>query len=1033
MTTARARRSSTYGTCGSLRGRHRLHRARRPAEQGASAVALGTLRDQGGPGRFATSLAEAYVSGTAPTIWTPARPPARLTGLPTYPFQHRRYWLEAPVVAAGADGLGLDPTDHPLLSAGIAPADGDQLLLTGRISPRTHPWLADHAVEGTVLLPGTALLDLALYAAGRTGAGTVEDLTLEAPLPLPEQGTVTLQVAVGARDESGRRAVTVHSRAGDEAPWTRHASGTLGDTPAPPAEHLAWPPPGEPVDVSTAYDRLAARGYEYGPLFQGLTALWQDGDDLYAEVALPDGAAAAGHALHPALLDAALHALVLTGSDSEGADVRLPFSFSGVSLYAGDATALRVRLTRTGSAVALRVADAQGAPVAHCEALALRPVPAAQLAALRAGGAAGPLTLHTVEWTAVAGTPARETETWAVLGDDAGRAAEWLSAAAYPGLDALRTAVDESSARTPEVVVAHLDLPSGTESPDEKDRLRSGLHAGLALLRSWLDDARFTDSRLVLTVRRAVAVQDAETPDPAAAALWGLLRSARTENPDRIVLVDLDDEESSVRALSAAVGAGESELAVRRGDLFAPRLAVAPPADVVRPPLDPAGTVLVTGATGTLGRLLARHLVTRHGVRRLLLTSRRGPDAPGAAELAAELAESGAQVRIEACDAGDRDALAALLASVPADRPLTAVVHAAGVLDDGVVQALTPERFEAVLAAKADAARHLHDLTRDAGLSAFVLFSSLAGVVGNAGQGSYAAANAFLDGLAAHRRSTGLPAVSVAWGLWADSSGLTGHLTGHDRDRLGRDGVAPLSAEEGLALFDLALGGDRPAYVSAKWDGPALRRRAGAGQLPGVFRSLVRTPERRAAGQAATKSLAERLAAVPEAERDRLALDLVREVAAVALGHTDAALIDDDRSFKELGFDSLTAVEFRNRLSAHTGLRLPATVVFDHPSPTALAQWLRARSAPAQADPAPEAGDPLAGLDALERALAGAAREDAGQRAEVGRRLRELLRAWEAEPAAEAAQDMSTRIQSASAAEILDLIDSEFGRKAPSE
>ncbi|MFI6937453.1 SDR family NAD(P)-dependent oxidoreductase [Streptomyces sp. NPDC050287] len=1008
-------------------------------ERGASAVALGTLRrDQGGPGRFAASLAEAYVSGTAPTTWTPARPPARLTGLPTYPFQHQRYWLEAPVVAAGADGLGLDPADHPLLSAQIAPADGDQLLLTGRISPRTHPWLADHAVEGTVLLPGTALLDLALYAAGRTGAGTVDDLALEAPLPLPEQGTVTLQVAVGARDESGRRTVTVHSRAGDEAPWTRHASGTLGDTPVPPAGHLAWPPPGEPVDVSTAYDRLAARGYEYGPLFQGLTALWQDGDDLYAETALPDGAAATGHALHPALLDAALHALVLTGTDSEGADVHLPFSFSGVSLYAGDATALRVRLTRTGSAVALRVADAQGAPVAHCEALALRPVPAAQLAALRAGGAGGPLALHTVEWTAVAGTPARETETWAVLGDDAGRAAEWFGATAYPGLDALRTALDEASARTPEVVVAHLDLPSGTESPDEQGRLRSGLHAGLALLRSWLDDARFTDSRLVLTVRRAVAVQDAETPDPAATALWGLLRAARTENPDRIVLVDLDDEESSVRALSAAVGAGESELAVRRGDLFAPRLAVAPPAvappaDVVRPPLDPAGTVLVTGATGTLGRLLARHLVARHGVRRLLLTSRRGYDAPGAAELAAELTESGAQVRIEACDAGDRDALAALLASVPADRPLTAVVHAAGVLDDGVVQALTPERFEAVLAAKADAARHLHDLTRDAGLSAFVLFSSLAGVVGNAGQGSYAAANAFLDGLAAHRRSTGLPAVSMAWGLWADSSGLTGHLTGHDRDRLGRDGVAPLSAEEGLALFDLALGGDRPVYVSAKWDGPALRRRAGAGQLPGVFRSLVRTPERRAAGQAATKSLAERLASVPEAERDRLVLDLVRDVAAVALGHTDAALIDDDRSFKELGFDSLTAVEFRNRLSAHTGLRLPATVVFDHPSPTALAQWLRAMSAPAQADPAPEAGDPLAGLDALERALAGAAREDAGQRAEVGRRLRELLRAWEAEPAAEAAQDMTTRIQSASAAEILDLIDSEFGRKAPSE
>ncbi|WP_307663418.1 SDR family NAD(P)-dependent oxidoreductase [Streptomyces sp. V1I1] len=1007
-------------------------------ETGAPAVALGTLRrDQGDLQRFGTSLAEAHVAGTSPGVWRPAQPPARPSGLPTYPFQQRRYWLEASRTAVDADGLGLDTAGHALLGASVPLADGDQLVLTGRISLRTHPWLADHAVEGTVLLPGTAFVDLALHAAGLTDAGTVEDLTLEAPLTLPEQGSVALQVTVGTPDDEGRRTLAIHSRSDDIPSWTRHAAGALVSTPVP-AEEIAWPPPGEPVDLTGSYDELAARGYEYGPLFQGLTALWHDGNDLYAEITLPEGTDTTHHTLHPALLDAALHPLALGTPGERDDSVQLPFSFSGVSLYAQGATALRVRLTRAqNGTVGLRIADSGGTPVAACEALTLRPVPAEQLAALRARGA-GSLPLHTVEWSALPAAPATAApapaeSAWAVLGDDAERIAGVLDVTAHTGLDALHAAVEGSAAGLPDTVVACLPLPSGSVGAHSAEGVRAALGSLLALLQSWLDDERFAGSRLVTAVRRSVAVTDAESTEPAAAALWGLLRSARTENPDRIVLVDLDEDESSLRALPAAVASGESELAVRGGVLYTPRLAVSPEPTSRERPLDPDGTVLITGATGTLGGLLARHLVTEHSARHLLLISRRGPQAPGAAELEAELTALGAEVRIESCDASDREALAGLLASIGSERPLTAVVHAAGALDDGVVQSLSPERFDAVLAAKADAAWNLHDLTRDTALSAFLLFSSLAGVVGNAGQGNYAAANAYLDGLAQHRRSLGLPAASIAWGLWAKSSGLTGHLGDRERDRLGRDGIVPLSADDGLALLDQVLAGQQATAVAARLDHAELRRRAAGGLLPPLFRGLVRVPERRSSGPAGAKSLAERLASVPESERDRLVLDLVRETAAVVLGHTDTALIDDDHSFKELGFDSLTAVEFRNRLTAATGLRLPATVVFDHPSPAALAARLRADAEPAEPESA-AVTDPLAGLDALERALALTPREDTGTRTEVGRRLRELLHAWETEqPATGPESDVASRIQTASATEILDLIDSEFGRKARSK
>ncbi|CAL9427124.1 hypothetical protein SUDANB105_01962 [Streptomyces sp. enrichment culture] len=1007
------------------------------AEAEAPAVALETLRrDRGGPDRFLTSLATAHVNGVPPASWRPARRPGTPVGsLPTYAFQRQRYWLQAPPAAVGAGDLGLQAADHALLGARVPLADGDRLLLTGSISTRTHPWLADHAVQGTALLPGTAFLDLALHAAGPAGAGSVEELTLEAPLPLPADRPVALQVAVEAPDEEGRRTVAIHSRAGDDAAWTRHATGTLVEASAPGGPSV-WSPSGEPVDLSSGYAALAARGYTYGPVFQGLTALWRDGDELYAEVSLPEDTDASGHALHPALLDAALHALALTGGDGKDDDIRLPFSFGGVSLHARGAGSLRVRLTRTGTdTAALAVFDADGAPVAACARLALRPVPAEQLTALR-DRAAGGLLPHVLRWTPLPSARPAPSEGWAVVGADAGEPAAALGGTAYPGLDALRAAVAGGARPAPEVVVAPLPPVSGSGDSDGSRAgdsaaavVRAALRAPLELLRSWLTDDSFSDSRLVVVVRGAVAVGDAEVPDPAAAAVWGLLRSARSEHPDRVVLVDADPAEPAWRGLAAALASGESELAVRAGTVYAPRLTAMTeqPSDGSAR-LDPDGTVLITGGTGALGGLVARHLAGRYGVRRLLLVSRRGRQAPGADELMADLARSGADVRVEACDVGDRRALAELLASVPAAHPLTAVVHTAGVLDDGVLESLTAERFEAVLAAKADAAEHLDALTRDADLTAFVLFSSLAGVVGNAGQANYAAANSYLDALAHRRRSLGLPANAVAWGLWAQDGGLAGRLAGRDLERLSRDGVAALSAEDGLALFDRVLAADPATCVAARLDTAELHRRAAAGLLPDVFRSLVRLPERRAARTAGDTSLAARLASVPEPERDPMVLNVVRETAAVVLGHGDASLIDADRPFTDLGFDSLTAVEFRNRLGGATGVWLSATAVFDHPSPAALAKLLRNETAPAT-----PAGPP-AELDDLERALARVPREDGGVRAEVTRRLRELLRVWETDqtdqPAADPGSDVAARIRSASAAEILDLIDTEFGRKA---
>ncbi|MFF9351723.1 type I polyketide synthase [Streptomyces sp. NPDC014734] len=963
-----------------------------------SGVVLGTLRrGHGGLERFLLSAAEAHVHGVA-VDWSrlSGGRTVRLAGLPTYAFDRRRYWLDAPR-DQNAAGLGQSDSPHPLLGAAVELADERGVVFTGRLSLDTSPWLADHAVLGSVLLPGAAFAELALHAADHVGCAGVEDLTLEAPLVLPAAGALHLRVTVGEADDQGSRPVTMHSRsdAGTDG-WTRHASGTL-TAPAgsePTAVLAAWPPPGAvPVDLDDPYDAFRGYGIGYGPAFQGLRAAWRHGDDLYAEVALPEDVMGTGDTdgqgfgIHPALLDTALHVAALRTLGEEGGQLRMPFSWNGLTLHAVGAAGARVRLRRSGpDAWSVTLADHTGAPVLSVESVVTRPVEAGQLA----GARPRPAPLTAVTWAAVAVPEAAVDTRCATLGGLAVPGAD-----GFADLAGLALAVDRGAPLPGQVILPVEPHPEGGGAEPLPGRTRTVTHRTLTCLRAWLDDERFMTARLVVLTSGAVAVAAGDRVDPATRAVWGLVRAAQREYPGRLALIDTDEYGTDPRGLAAALATGEPESAIRAGAVHRPRLEPVRTTDVTGARLSPDGTVLVTGAGGTLGGLVARHLVTAHGVRHLLLASRRGTAAPGLADLVGELTALGAHVTAQACDIADPAALARLLASVPAGHPLTAVIHAAGVIDDGTLETLTPERIDTVLRPKADAAWNLHEQTREAGLDAFVLFSSAAGTLGSAGQANYAAANAFLDGFAAFRRDQGLPAVSLAWGLWAETSDMTERLGQAGRNRLARSGIAPMPTQEGLALFDAALGATEPAVLAARFDLTAQSARAGDGTLSGLLQGLVGgTSHRRAAGKGPAPlgpgQLAERLAGMPEKERRETLLDLVRRQAALVLAHPSPESLETRRGLLEIGFDSLTAVELRNRLSRITGLRLPSTVLFDHPTVSALADHLGSRLAP---DGTQAPTGVLADLDRIEAALA-ALPSGGAESGTIDLRLEALLRTW---------------------------------------
>ncbi|MEU3985446.1 type I polyketide synthase [Streptomyces sp. NPDC026672] len=1313
-----------------------------------------------------TGLAQAFTKGVD-IAWSRVfdGTGAHTVELPTYAFQRQRFWPGPPVLLGDVGSAGLGTAEHPLLGAAVTLAGADTRLFTGRLSLRGQSWLADHALTSTALFPATGFLDLALHAAEHVGCDRVEELTILTPLPLPERGAVHVQLHVEEPDQAGARALTVHSRAEDadpEQPWTLHASGllTAGGTAGPetPYDFAAWPPQdADEIPLDGFYERFAERGHLYGPLFQGLKSVWVRGEEVFAEVALPEGAepGAGAFDLHPALLDAALHAVMFVPMKDAG---RLPFSWSGVHLAAAGADALRVRMVQDGpESVALSLADPTGRAVATVGSLTFR-----ELTGDVAGstiGAARQEGLYELDWTPATTpvtAPAPDRTLVVVGGAEADTLAEELEySGARARVFADLTALAASDTDVPETVL--LALPASDEG-DLAEAARATAHGTLALVKQWLDEPLFAHARLAVVTRDAIRI-GARPADPARATSWGLVRSARSENPGRFVLADLDTDPASAAALPGALTADALELAVREGTVTTPRIvpldagkALAEPAgdvpwrlgveergtleslrlaecpdvtaplaprevrismraagvnfrdvltalgmypgdataiglegagvitevgpevtgltpgdrvmgmfagafgpvavaderlvvrvprgwtfaqaatvpivyltayyglvdlggldagqsvlvhaaaggvgtaavhlarhlgaevfgtassgkwdalrslglddthiassrdlgfeklfleatggrgvdvvldslarefvdaslrllprggrflemgktdvrdprqvaedhpgvgyqafdlveagpdrigeilrellalfeagalpplpmtafDVRRAPdafrflsqarhigkvvltlpvgLDPDGTVLITGGTGGLGRITARHLVARHGIRHLVLAGRKGPDAPGAAELSAELAESGAEVSVVACDVADRDSLAALLADIPDAHPLTAVVHTAGVLDDGVISSMTPERVNRSLRAKSDAVVTLHELTRDLDLARFVVFSSVAGTFGGAGQANYSAANAFLDGFAHHRRDLGLPATTLAWGTWLPNAGMTGELTDADRERHARTGMVPLDAELGMRLLDAGPATDRAVLLPMGLDHAALREHADV--LPPLLRGMVKAPARRraetaAANTATTQSLAERLAPLSAPDREQLVLDAVAEQAAAVLGHSSAAGVEPDQSFKELGFDSLTAVELRNRLNAVTALRLPATLVFDYPTLDALVRHLLAGL---DLPDAPGGAQALLGeLDRLDAALGATDVDDEQDRDRVTDRLRELLARWSG---AQVAVDQRTEPDTAAdgeleaaetADELFDLIDRELG------
>jgi polyketide synthase 12 len=1194
-------------------------------------------RDDGGLARFYTSAAQAFVAGVA-VVWRTVLPDAAFVELPTYAFERRRFWLSDTSGGVDAAGLGLGASEHSLLGAVIESPDSGGVVLTGRLAPASQPWLADHAVSDVAVFPGAGFVELVIRAGDEVGCSVLDELTLQAPLLVPASGSVAVQVVVGVAADSGQRSVSVFSRAdAADSGWVCHAEGVISAGAVEPGADLSvWPPAdATAVDIAGAYERLAARGYGYGPAFRGLTAMWRRGDEVFAEVTLPETAGSvSGFGVHPALLDAALHALIV-GHDAAGAadGAMLPFSWQGVSLHAAGASAVRARIAPAGAtpkpgatptAVSIELADGLGLPVLSVSTMVARPISQQQLTA--AVSRTGHDRLFEVTW------PAQPPAT--------------------PGSG------DVPPHEVFESIPATDDPLAGTYERT---------HAVLAAVQSWLSDR---DSGVLLVATRgAVALPGEDVTDLAGAAVWGLVRSAQTEHPGRLVLADIDiagpvDEPAAAAILAAdepqvclrdgiihaprvhasradegllvpldddrpwrlgvssagtfenlqlepvpnggapltagqvrvesraiavnfrdvmialgmfghdamlgyeaagvvvEVGPGVTEFAVgdavmgffldSSGTLVAAdvRLLLPMPAgwsfaeaagtsvvfvtacyafmhlvdlqfgqrvlvhaatggvgmaavqlarhlglevfatasrgkwgtlramgfdddhiadsrsldfaekfaaitegrgmdvvlnslsgdfvdaslrlvaaggvflemgktdirdpdavadthpgvryrafdlfeagadhiqqiltdlaamfgehsirplpvsafDVRRAPVAlrylsqarhvgkvvltmpdawAQGTVLITGGTGMAGSALARHVVHQHGAKQLMLLSRRGTEAPGAAELVAELAAAGAQVQLLSCDVGDREALAKALAQVPLAHPVSAVMHAAGVLDDAVVSALTPERVDAVLAAKVDAAWNLHELTQDKTVSAFVMFSSMAALVGASGQANYAAANSFLDALAAHRRAHGLPAISLAWGLWDQTSDMTSGLETVDFARLARDGILAMSSDEALGLLDTAMVLDEPFLLPARIDLKALRAKFDGGTLPPMFVDLINATARRQVDDslAAAKSrsaLLQRLDGLPEDDQRAVLLDLVRSHIATVLGNTTAEAIDPDAAFQELGFDSLTAVEMRNRLKAATGLALSPTLIFDYPNSGALAGY----------------------------------------------------------------------------------------------
>jgi NAD(P)-dependent dehydrogenase (short-subunit alcohol dehydrogenase family)/acyl carrier protein len=568
--------------------------------------------------------------------------------------------------------------------------------------------------------------------------------------------------------------------------------------------------------------------------------------------------------------------------------------------------------------------------------------------------------------------------------------------------------------------VVLLDIRAGTGLPDVVEDAHRIAQRTLELVQLWLSDERFAEGRLIVITHEAIAVrEDDRVLDVAGSVVWGLMRSAQSESIGRVLLIDMDDSVSSWVNLIACAGSGEQQIVLRDGEILAPRMSFADLETHPEGPLfDPSRTALVTGGTGGLGILIARHLAGVYGMRSIVIASRRGPDVEGMSELRAELSLLGASVEIVSCDVAERSEVVALLDAVPAEYPLGAVVHSAAVLDDGVISSLTPERLHGVLRPKVDGAWYLHELTRELDLTAFVLFSSFAGIVGSPGQANYAAANTFVDALAAHRRSSGLAATSIAWGPWASPSNSTEALDGTHLERISRAGVVPLIPGEGLEIFDLAVAGKRADIMGLRLDFGTLRALARRQMLPPLLSELVGTPSSHSSNGHSSE-LTARLLSVAENERENVMVEFVQNEIAGLLGYASSDAVDSGLTFKELGFDSLGAVDLRNRLMLVTGLRLPTTLVFNYPTPVVLASYLLGQLALTPGEGTATIDSDLQKLETSVRSLV----RDDGDHARIVWRVRELLSTLEAGDPDQGQGDVEGRIESATVAELFEMVE----------
>ncbi|MGF1660867.1 MAG: type I polyketide synthase [Kineosporiaceae bacterium] len=963
---------------------------------GRDGVVVGTLtRHEGDRADLLRSVGAAFVAGAA-VDWAALLGPAptRRTA-PTYPFQGERFWM-SPEPAANRSSPATRTGDEGRLAQVLPLPDGTVL---GTAQVAATGWLADHVVADTTLLPGAAVVDLVL-ATGRTvGCPVLDDLVLLAPLVLG-QGESSIQVHLDPPADDGSRGVTVHGRPVAATGWTRHAigrcsAGTAVPAGAAPSPQESWPPPWDEIDVAGAYERLAARGYHYGPGLRRLRRAWRsaDGTVLAAEVAGAGPAGVRTSPVPPALLDGALHPLLMaeavTGSSD---DLLLPSSWSGVRLadegVREESGVLRVVLTRdvrSDVGHSLVADDTAGRRVITVERLTLRRAPAWQVGGPgrsdplpEPGGMTRPASrpatqpigepVQKVAWLDLDVGPGDPLGIrWALLGDDLDTLVGIESAGIPLESHDTLAALTADPHGVPDLVVVAAEGPGGTDIPDA---VRVALVRALHTLQGWLADERTSGSRLLVLTR----------PGVAGAAVRGLLRAAGAEHPGRVATAQVaPGGHGAWPGIAAAVAAGETEVvADDQGRLRVPRLLPAARGEAPPPGAESwsaTDTVLVTGGTGRVGAVVTEHLVRRHGVRHLLLLSRRGDGDAAAGALTARLTDAGAQVTVAAVDTADRPALARALDAIPADHPLGAVVHAAGVLADAPLDRLDPSALDAVLRPKIDAAWHLHELTRDLPIQHFVVLSSVAGTLGLPGQANYAAANAALDELIQLRRDAGLTGQSLVWGLWSPGPGMTDVVGRVEHARLARAGVAALSDAEGLALLDAALASGEAVPVVARWVSggrpdlrSALFRRAPGGAVdpePGLAFSAA--PSGRSAPSQELAGIGERdvatrgrLAELPPAAAREHLLQVVREVVADVLGYPGIGHVQPDRTFVELGLDSLTLVELRNRLGSATGLRLPATLAFDHPTVFALAERLADDLVPAE----PTAQDALrAALD----------------------------------------------------------------------